>query len=216
MRRNLASYKPVPIPSTCAYSSGQVSVIVCTVDTLLARCMHMWLANNPLEVIVVTVPQHLDHIRSVVSNAKLSPQDLAKISVMSSPVKGKRAQLSIGIKAARGSILATPDDHIAWHPDFLKGMLPCFEDDRVGAVGPMIEAIIPEHRRDADIITPWEVAAMRVQENRNWQLKAAYAAGRWCWVLAGVTGVFRADILRVRSTLPEMPSIKIFKPRINL
>jgi cellulose synthase/poly-beta-1,6-N-acetylglucosamine synthase-like glycosyltransferase len=196
-RRNLASYKPVPVPSTSSYSSSQVSIIVCTVDTLLARCLHTWLANNPFEVIIVTIPQHLDHIRSVVLSAKLSELDLAKVTVLCAPEKGKREQLAVGIKAARGSIIVGTDDHITWHPDFLKCMLPCFEDKSVGAIGPMIEPIIPEERRDADIITPWEVAAMRVQWNRNPQLKAAYAAARWCWVLAGVNYCFRAEILKV-------------------
>lgn len=45
--RKLALHQHMPIPSECTYSSDQASVIVCTLDTLLARCLHTWLANNP-------------------------------------------------------------------------------------------------------------------------------------------------------------------------
>jgi len=37
---------------------------------------------------------------------------------------------------------------------------------------------------------------MRVAWSRNSQLKASYAAARWCWVLAGGTALFRAFILK--------------------
>lgn len=195
-RRNLSLYKPVPIPSKSTFTSNQVSIIVCTVDTLLVRCLNTWLDNNPFEIIIVTIPQHKTHICSVVANALLSSADLAKITVLESATKGKRAQLAVGIQHAKGEILATPDDHISWPASFLKAMLPCFDDKKVGAVGSTVKPIIPPERQYCDIITPWEVAAMRASWNRNDQLKASYAAAKWCWVLAGATGVFRAHILK--------------------
>jgi len=195
-KRNLSSYRPLPIPFECTYTSSQVSVIVCTIDTLLARSLRTWLANKPFEILIVTIPEHRDKINSVVTNASLSAVDFAKVTVLVSATKGKRAQLDMGIRHAKGSILTTVDDHIYWDPDFLNAMLPCFEDETVGAVGPTTKPIIPKERQSRDIITPWEVAAMRVAWNRNPQLKASYAAGRWCWILAGVTGVYRAYILK--------------------
>jgi len=90
----------------------------------------------------------------VVTNASLSAADLAKVRVLESSMKGKRHQLAVGIRNARGAILASTDDHITWGPDFLKGMLPCFEDESVGAVGPTISAVIPKERQDKNIITP--------------------------------------------------------------
>ena len=178
-KRNLAKYQPLPIPLECSYTSDQVSVIVCTVDTLLARCLRSWLANNPLEILIVTVAKHKAHILSVVANASLSPSDFAKVTVLESVVKGKRAQLDVGFRFAKGSVIAMVDDHISWNPDFLRGMLPCFEDHRVGAVGPTIKPVIPEERHNEYVITPWEVAAMRVAWNRNPSLKASYAAAKW-------------------------------------
>ncbi|KAE9364312.1 glycosyltransferase family 2 protein [Stipitochalara longipes BDJ] len=195
-RRYLARYQPVPIPSKCIYTPDQVSVIVCTVDTLLARCLRSWLANKPLELLIVTISEHKNQILSVVANASLSDADFAKVKVIESPTKGKRPQLAVGIRNAKGAIIASTDDHISWSPEFLKGMLPCFENETVGAVGPTISAVISKDRQDSNIITPWEVAATRVAWNRNPQLKATYAAARWCWVLAGGTAVFRAFILK--------------------
>lgn len=197
-RRALAAYKPVPVPLECSYNSNQVSVLVCTVNTLLARSLRTWLANNPLEVIIVTVEEHLDQIRSVVADADLAPSDYAKVTILASPVKGKRAQMAAGIPEVHGSIIANVDDHITWHPDFLRSMLPCLEDERLGAVGPTIEGVIPEDRQDAKIITPYEVAAQRVNWNRTPRSKVAWSAGRWSWGVTGVTYLVRAHILKVR------------------
>ncbi|KAH6661292.1 hypothetical protein BKA67DRAFT_654414 [Truncatella angustata] len=195
-KRKLAAYKPVPIPEICPYTSDQVSVIACTVDTLLASSLRTWLANNPLEVIIVTVPKHIEHIRLVVDNAQLTPADFEKVTIVASPEMGKRPQLVLGINNARGSVFGLVDDHIAWGPRFLEAMLPCFQDQRVGAISPEIDAIIPEERRNPDIISPWEVMAMRVRWNSNPRLKVAYAAARWAWGICGVTGVYRAEILK--------------------
>lgn len=199
-QRNLAAYRPVTISPSCSYTQSQVSVLVCTVNTLLARCLRTWLANDPLEVIIVTIPEHLDQIRDVIANADLSAQDFAKITVVASLVKGKRAQTVAGIQEVKGTIIANVDDHITWHPDFLKSMLPCFVDERLGAAGPTIEAVIPEDRCDEKVITPYEVAAMRVTWNRTPRAKVAWAAGRWSWGLTGVTYLIRAGIMKVRQS----------------
>jgi hypothetical protein len=117
--------------NTCTYTSDQVSVIVCTLDTLLARCPHTWLANSLLGVLAVTIPEHKDRVLPAVANASLSAADFAKVTVLESVTKGKRAQLSLGIRHTKDTLLATPDDHISSDPNFLNGMLPCFDDETV-------------------------------------------------------------------------------------
>lgn len=208
-RRALAAYQPVPISANPEYLPSDVTVLVCTVNTLLARCLRTWLANDPLEVIIVTIAEHEEQIRSVVANAELSESDLAKVTVLVSEIKGKRMQTITGLAHVHGSIIANVDDHITWHPEFLKHMLPCFDNERVGAASPTIEAIIPEHRRDPNVITPYEAAAMRVIWERTPRQKVAWSTARWIFGLTGVTYLMRADIMKVR-----VPSIlaTILKP----
>ncbi|KAI4600938.1 hypothetical protein KJ359_013101 [Pestalotiopsis sp. 9143b] len=195
-RRALAAYQPVPISANPEYLPSDVTVLVCTVNTLLARCLRTWLANDPLEVIIVTIAEHEEQIRSVVANAELSESDLAKVTVLVSEIKGKRMQTITGLAHVHGSIIANVDDHITWYPEFLKHMLPCFDNERVGAASPTIEAIIPEHRRDPNVITPYEAAAMRVIWERTPRQKVAWSTARWIFGLTGVTYLMRADIMK--------------------
>jgi hypothetical protein len=110
----LALYQHMPISSECTYTTDQASVIVCTLETLLARCLHAWLTNNLLGILAVTLLEHKDRVLPAVANASLSAADFAKVTVLESAMKGKRAQLSLGIRHAKGTLLATPDDHISW------------------------------------------------------------------------------------------------------
>ena len=192
----LTAYKPVPIPRKPKYHPRDVSIIVCTVDTLLPSCLRRWLENDPLEIIIVTTQEHLPAIHRIVRSVRLSEEEQQKVLVLMSREKGKRAQLRWGIEAASGKIIASVDDHITWHPEFLKNMLPCFGDPSVGACGAPVNTSIPEGRRDENVISPWEVAATRVAYKRNPGLKSMYAAARWCTVLAGAVCLFRAGIVK--------------------
>lgn len=194
-RRALASYKPVAVPVNPQYTSDDVTVLVCTINTLLARCLRTWLANDPREVIIVTIPEHLEQIRSVVANAGLSKSDFAKVTVLVSETKGKRIQLITGLANVKSKFVANVDDHIAWGPEFLKHMLPCFENKKVGAVSPSIEAIIPEERQDSNVITPYEVAAMRVIWERAPRQRVTFASAR-NHSLTGVTYLMRSEIMQ--------------------
>jgi hypothetical protein len=116
------AYQHVPISPECTHTSDQVSVIVCMIDTLLARCLHTWLANNPTGILTVTIPEHKDRVLSVVANASLSAADFAKVTVRESAMKSKRAQLSLGIRHAKDTLLATPMTISLGLEFFLNGM----------------------------------------------------------------------------------------------
>ncbi|RYP71121.1 hypothetical protein DL771_005055 [Monosporascus sp. 5C6A] len=135
-------------------------------------------------------------IRALIKSAGLSREEQQKIRLLTAARKGNREQLACGIRAARGAIIATTDDHTGWPPTYLRHMLPCFEAAHVGAAGPPIGVHVPAERQSTDVITPWEAAAPRTAFRRNPGLKAAYAAARWCWVLAGPAALYRAEILR--------------------
>jgi cellulose synthase/poly-beta-1,6-N-acetylglucosamine synthase-like glycosyltransferase len=177
---------------------------VATVETpeIFVRCLDTWLRNDPLEIIIVTVKPNLNRLRNLISQASLTAEKSAKVSIHALPASqvGKRSQMAIGISKARGAIIATPDDGIIWPDRYLEYMLPPFEDASVGAVGSNMTVYIPPSRRNAATITPWEVAMCRLMFGRR-NYEAMWAAARWCWILTGCTGMWRADILNTKEYL---------------
>lgn len=122
--------------------------------------------------------------------------------------KGKRLQMVAGLEVAKGSLIAFSDDHIRWGPRCLVSLLACFEDQKdkdgkiedkqIGAVAPTVDAYLPASRQNLKTITPWEIAAMKFiprGPDGGW-ITALYAASKWCFVIGGAAGVYRADILR--------------------
>jgi hypothetical protein len=186
MKYYLSQYRPFPLPEKPAFlPSRDVSVILATIETpdIFARCLQTWLANDPLEVIIVTVDQNLDRLRALISRANLTVEETRKVSVHTVPPQqvGKRSQVAVAIPKARGAIFATPDDGIQWPGRYLEHMLAAFEDERIGAVGSNMTVYIPPTRRNPEVITPWEVAMFSLLHGRRYY-EAIWAAARWCWI----------------------------------
>ncbi|RYP62401.1 hypothetical protein DL770_009600 [Monosporascus sp. CRB-9-2] len=99
-----------------------VSIVACTVDPLLVfqSCLHTRPRNEPLELLTVTIGPQEARIRALIESAGLPREEQQKIRLLT---------------AARGAIIATTDDHIAWPPTFLRHTLLCFEDAHVGGSG---------------------------------------------------------------------------------
>ncbi|KAI0476476.1 nucleotide-diphospho-sugar transferase [Xylariaceae sp. FL0804] len=197
------NYRPVPLSKNPVRKSGDVSIVVCTIGPVgnFVLCVERWLANNPRELIFVTIDSQMDAIQALIDEActtlALPPAQCKKISLLSvGPCANKRAQMIKGVNAATGSIIATVDDHIMWEYTFLEYTLSCFDDPTVGGVGPMNGVYIPPERRHEAVITPWEVIIMTHQ---GWQVdgfpKKSVAAD-WVWCIAGTTALYVATILR--------------------
>ncbi|KAJ5052053.1 uncharacterized protein L3040_001813 [Drepanopeziza brunnea f. sp. 'multigermtubi'] len=188
-------YQPAPIQKNPKYTPNDVSVVVRTLKppVVFPQCLKLWLDNNPLEILICTTKDYLHEVENLVHETLIGRDDRAKVRVIVSE-KGGRKQLLAGVMAAEGRIIATSDNHIKWPAKYLIHMLPCFEDDKVAAAGPSIKVEIPAHRHDS--ITPWEVAAVKLAARGPGSGKAMYAAAKWCWILAGTTGVYRASVLQ--------------------
>lgn len=113
-----------------------MSIIVPTIDTehTFTESVRLWLANNPKELIIVTIPRDVLRVEELLK--PISEFDAGKIRVLVAPRANKREQLIRGIKEANGSILALVDDDTFWpHDMVLAYLLAPFEDERVGACG---------------------------------------------------------------------------------
>lgn len=131
-------YVPYDIPENPGFLPEDVSIIVPTIDTedTFTECLRLWLANNPREIIVVTVPRDLTRVHQLIQ--PIQRPDFDKIHVYTVAQANKRAQLIRGIKASTGCILALVDDDTFWpHDQVMQYLLAPFEDEYrdVGAVG---------------------------------------------------------------------------------
>ncbi|KIW19022.1 hypothetical protein PV08_03312 [Exophiala spinifera] len=204
--RNRARYRafPIPEPSARKYHLSDVSVIIPTIDheETFADCICSILLNKVREIIVVTTEAeaasverfllHNDCIRSL--------QGATEVQVLTVPAAQKRDQLVRGVNASRGSIVAFVDDDAYWpHDNVLIHLLAPFQDDDVGLSGGAVFSYIPEGRRNPDVISAWEVAAIRLRGQRHDSMQSAYAADRGInFCVSGVTMLFRGEIVRDR------------------
>jgi cellulose synthase/poly-beta-1,6-N-acetylglucosamine synthase-like glycosyltransferase len=203
-RKYFEQYKPFPLPSEDDRRHGvsNVSVVVPTVgwDDDFPKALISWLANNPREVIVVTIDSELERMRAVLGSAFV--QDAVdntntQLKLLTIPRANKRDQLVAGINESEGSILTLADDDTFWNPTTLLHLFAPFQEADVGLVGGPIECYIPEERRDPDVITPWEVAGLRDFAKRRDSSKAFYAAdGSTNYFVWGATIRLRAEILK--------------------
>jgi len=111
-----------------------VSIIVPIIDTesTFTECVRLWLKCEPREIIIVTVPRNKDRVLELLGSLQ---EETGKIITLIAPLANKRQQLSMGIKAARGEIIALVDDDVYWSVDtVVPYLLAPFENEKVGAV----------------------------------------------------------------------------------
>ncbi|EXJ95247.1 hypothetical protein A1O1_00367 [Capronia coronata CBS 617.96] len=198
--RNQARYRPFafPNPETRKYHISDVSIIIPTVDTdpSFTRCLCGLLNHKPLEIIIVATETERYRVQALVHNATVQKAAAAAggkthIRILTVRHANKRDQLVQGISASRGEILALVDDDAFWQNErLLWHLLAPFQEDDIGLVGCPITKV-------SNIITPWEVAAIRLRGKRHGSMKSAYAAdGGINFCVSGVTMLLRGEILR--------------------
>ncbi|KAH7032670.1 nucleotide-diphospho-sugar transferase [Microdochium trichocladiopsis] len=195
---NASKCTPLALASgRAAFSTKDVSLLVPTIDTPddFVECIKSWLANSPREVIIVTVTRDLQRLNELLALAGLRVSSNAgvPISVITVPRPGRREQMVVALRKATGKIVAWVDDDTYWPSDkVLPHLLAGFEDHRVGGAGGKQSAFVPPERRDANVITPSEVASIRAINSFVTLNAAEYARAGVVWCLAGRTLLARA------------------------
>ncbi|KAI0893698.1 glycosyltransferase family 2 protein [Annulohypoxylon nitens] len=205
-RNYTSKYKPfpIPIPERARYKPQDVSIVCPTVDwdDDLPMNLATWLRNRPREVIFVTLETEANKlVRDLESTKGLS--DVVResgtiINVVTVREANKRSQLCRGISEATGEIICLVDDDAKWTTNqVLTQLLAPFQNEDVGLVGGPIGSYVPEDRQDSKVITPWEVAALRVRSRRAPGMAAFYAADRSTnFTISGLTMLLRAKIVK--------------------
>ncbi|KAF9877516.1 hypothetical protein CkaCkLH20_05216 [Colletotrichum karsti] len=188
--------KPVPLPRKPTYKTGDVSIVVATINTpdTFTDSLRLWLANLPKEIIIVTIERDLQRVVDLVQPVIAEGDN--RITVLTADYASKRAQMVVGIEQAKGKILACVDDDAFWSYASLEHLIAPFEDPKVGGAVGKQSAHIPRKRRDPTVITPWEVASIKSLDNQNNNQAVRFAADGSVFCLVGRTMMVRADIAK--------------------
>ncbi|KAI1771173.1 glycosyltransferase family 2 protein [Hypoxylon cercidicola] len=205
-RKYAQQYRPFPIPAEgqSRFGSNDVSIIVPTVnwDTDLPANLLTWLRCQPREVIFVTTaalqPKLINDFEATPDLKETMLERGINLRIFTVQKANKRSQLCRGINAATGRIVALVDDDAKWTTkDVLKSLLAPFQNDDVGLVGGPIESYIPQERQRSDVITGWEVAALRTRARRRGGNRAFFAAdGSTNFTVSGLTMLLRTEIVQ--------------------
>ncbi|KAI1455792.1 glycosyltransferase family 2 protein [Annulohypoxylon moriforme] len=199
-------YRPFPIPPAgeALYNSTNVSIVCPTIDwdDDLPRNVMTWLASRPREIIFVTVEREYNRLMDLLLWAPgIKEAALAsgtEIDILTVQHANKRSQLCRGINEATGQIICLVDDDARWTSDqVLTQLLAPFQNPDVGLVGGPIGSYVPQNRQRSNVITPWEVAALRIRSRRAPGMAAFYAAdGSTNFTVSGLTMLLRGEIVR--------------------
>ncbi|RYC60763.1 hypothetical protein CHU98_g5445 [Xylaria longipes] len=202
-RKYIQQYKPFPLPSADArlFNTSDVSIVVPTVDFNLetfSTAILSWLANRPLEIIIVTISSQFLETRAFIAPYIIEAANAGiDITVLHVSRPNKREQLVEGIRESRGKIIAFADDDVLWKDQTLLHLLAPFQESDIGVTGGPIESFLPDNRQDAAVITPWEVAALRNRSKRRGGNKAFYSAdGSTNFTISGATMLLRAAVVK--------------------
>lgn len=128
------AYKPLPLPERPQYGTQDVSIVVATIETpdTLPESLCQWLENHPYEIIIVTIRRDLKLVKFLVSQV---PSAAEVTQIVTCDVTNKREQLAMGIRMARGQVIALVDDDAFWPATtVLPYLLAGLEDPKVGGV----------------------------------------------------------------------------------
>lgn len=97
---------------------------------VFSRALYTWIENKPLEIIAVI--DHTDKRNIEIFKRFSIFFKAAKLIVTKIP--GKRPALALGIRKAKGEVVALVDSDTFWEKDVIKNGLIPFEDKKVGGV----------------------------------------------------------------------------------
>lgn len=114
--------------------SRDVTIIIPTIDSGpdIIIALKSLLANNPFEILFVTVPSAEEAIQTLIDTVEPGTRRVRIVTVARG---NKRNQMVAGINQCRTEIIVFCDDDVIYGPRMLKWILAPFEDRQMGAVG---------------------------------------------------------------------------------
>ena len=129
------TFKPIPIPNNPSLTTQDVTVILPTLDgegAELESTIESILNNQPKELILVTIDDHLHKAESTISQMPASADK--RLRCMSVKQANKRRQMARAIPEVTTKVIVFADDDVTWPRKTLKWMLAPFEHEKYGGV----------------------------------------------------------------------------------
>lgn len=182
------TFRPIPIPESPSYTSGDVTIICPTIATggdELSDTLRTCLQAEPHEIILVTVDANVASLNKLAHsiNAK-------KIRVLSIREANKRRQMCRAIPEVSTAITMFVDDDVVWPRKVLQWMLAPFEDPRMGGVG------TSQRLRRKEGFSVWDFLGAAYLERRNFDCSACLHVDGGLPCLSGRTVAYRSNILQ--------------------
>ena len=191
--------KPVAPPASPSYLAARdVSIIVPTIQTSIefVGVLASWLANDPLEIIVVTVDDQVQHLNGLIGKClKGTEYSRTKVIVLALSSAGKRKQMACGLEHAKGSIIVFADDDVFWQPLLLQYILACFEAKEIGGVGTLQRAYLTDEEL-SETSSIWQRLADKRLTRRNKKQAALNYLDGGVTCLSGRTAAYRSEIVQ--------------------
>jgi cellulose synthase/poly-beta-1,6-N-acetylglucosamine synthase-like glycosyltransferase len=188
VRRYLA-HRYRPVTNTHREPVSVVVPVFAEDPEVLERCLRTWVAQQPLEVLVV-----VDETDQVIRD-RLQALALPAVTVLPRPHTGKRGFLAAGVRRARGGIVVLTDSDTSWRPGMLDAVQMPFADPQVGAVG--TRQFVHEPRRSlCRRIAHW------LLNTRNLDYLPALSRAGSLPCVSGRTAAYRRDV--ITPLLPQL------------
>jgi N-acetylglucosaminyltransferase len=147
---------------------------------ILLDCLQTWRAQNPDEIIIVLDVRDLEAYDRIVAIGDQRVRPILYEHV------GKRSALGVGIRRARGEIVALVDSDTRWLPGLLEAVQMPFADPRVGAVSTQQNV----YQRETSI---WRRIADWMVDLRYFDYVPAQGKAGAVACVSGRTAVYRRD-----------------------
>ena len=129
------TFKPIPLPAVPQLTSNDVTVILPSLDgegEELERTISSILANEPKELILVTIDENLYKLHSTINKTPAATQ--GRLRCMSVKQANKRRQMARAIPEVTTTITVFADDDVDWPRQTLNYILAPMENGKFGGV----------------------------------------------------------------------------------
>ena len=187
------THKSVPVRKSPALNVKDATVIIPSVEPSgpdFEECVCSVLANNPAQIIVVTVGQaKLDEAIRVCKALHATAIEVKAIGKAN-----KRKQVLHALPFVKTQVTVLVDDHVFWPRQFLGHILAPFEDPRVGGVG--TKKRVRRFDRGFSFADFWNFMGCVYLERHNFEIAATINIDGGVFCLSGRTSAIRTRILQ--------------------
>ncbi|KAF2185243.1 glycosyltransferase family 2 protein [Zopfia rhizophila CBS 207.26] len=185
--------RPFPIPSKPTFPLSDVTVVISTTNintSVFTECVRSIL-NHSISALIITTAGNA--VPSQISAFLDNHQD-PRIKLLHQSDPNRREQTAAAMPHIKTALLILSDDHTFWpaHNTFLQSLIAPFENQRIGAVGTVLQA--RHHGYPISFKGFWNFMGMTYLARRIYEFLATNAIDGGLSCLSSRFAVFRTEI----------------------